>query len=325
MRRRDFLRAFGGPVALWALAAQAQQTGKLPIIGYLGGGPVTFGPWTAAFLERLAELGWVEGRTITIETRWSEGRPDRVAEVAAEFVRQKVDVIVTYGGAVATVKQATTSIPIVFTIAQEPLGIGLVTNLSHPGGNVTGLSMQSTETTTKRIELLREVVPHLRRLAILFDAGYLASVREKDEAQATARHLGLESNQYGITRAEEISAVFAALKGQTDALYVAESALIGAIGAETLAMLSMDAHVPTIGTTAAFPRAGALMAYGANIPALFRRAGDHVDKILRGAKAGDLPVEQPTKFDLVINLKTAKELGLDVPHNLLVLADEVVE
>jgi putative ABC transport system substrate-binding protein len=155
----------------------------------------------------------VEGRTVTIETRWSEGNPKRVAEIAAEFVRQKVDVIVAYGGAVTIVKQATASIPIVFPIAQEPKGIGLVTNLSHPGGNVTGLSMQSTETASKRIELLREAAPRLHRLAILFDAGYVASVREKDEAQAAARVFDLEPTPYGITRAEDISEVFAALKG----------------------------------------------------------------------------------------------------------------
>jgi putative ABC transport system substrate-binding protein len=139
VRRRDFIALFGSSAAAWPLGAHAQQTSKLPTIGYLGGGAVTFGPWTAAFIERLAELGWIEGRTIAIETRWPEGRPERVAEIAAEFVRQKVDVIVAYGGAVATVKQATASIPIVFPIAQEPLGIGLVTNLSHPGGNVHGI------------------------------------------------------------------------------------------------------------------------------------------------------------------------------------------
>jgi putative ABC transport system substrate-binding protein len=213
----------------------------------------------------------------------------------------------------------------VFPIAQEPLGIGLVTNLSHPGGNVTGLSMQSTETASKRIELLREAVPHLRRFAILFDAGYVASVREKDEAQAAARVLGLEPTPYGIMRAEDIADVFAALKGQTDALYVAESALIGAIGAQKLVMLAMDARLPGIGTTAVGARAGILMAYGANMPALFRRSADYVDKILRGSKAGDLPVEQPTKFDFVINLKAAKALGLSISDKMLALADEVVE
>ena len=324
MKRRDFIALLGSTVAL-PLTAYAQQTGKFPIIGYLGGGPTTFGPWTAAFVERLAELGWVEGRTVIIETRWSEGNPKRVAEIAAEFVRQKVDVIVAYGGAVAIVKQATASIPIVFPIAQEPLGIGLVTNLSHPGGNVTGLSMQSTETASKRIELLREAVPHLRRLAILFDAGYVASVRDKDEAQVAARVLGLEPTPYGIRRAEDISDVFAALKRQTDALYVAESALIGAIW-QKLVMLVMDAQVPGIGTTTDGARVGAyVMAYGANMPALFRRSADYVDKILRGSKAGDLPVEQPTKFDFVINLKTAKALGLSISDKMLALADEVVE
>jgi putative tryptophan/tyrosine transport system substrate-binding protein len=325
VRRRDFIALLSSSATAWPLGVHAQQTGKLPTIGYLGGGPTTFGPWTAAFVERLAELGWIEGRTIKIETRWSEGRPQRVVEIAAEFVRQKVDIIVTYGGAVATVKQATASVPIVFAVAQEPLGMGLVTNLSHPGGNVTGLSMQSPETASKRIELLREIVPHLRRLAILFDAEYIASVRGKDEAQAAARVLGFESIPYGITRAENISEVFAALKSQTDALYVAESALIGAIRAQKFVTLAMDARLPVTGTTAVGARAGYLMSYGANMPALFRRSADYVDKILRGTKAGDLPVEQPTKFDLVINLKTAKVLGIEVPAKLLAIADEVIE
>ena len=189
MRRREFIALVGSAAAAWPLAARA---GKLPTIGVLGSDAPGWSAWTAAFVRRLHELGWIEGRTIAIEYRWSEGRPDRVAEVAAEFVRQKVDVIVTMGGAVAAFKQATQDIPIVFAIAVDPVGGGLVANLSRPGGNVTGLSLQLTDSAGKRLELLREAVPGLRRLAILFDAGYPASLKESSEAQATARAMGLE-------------------------------------------------------------------------------------------------------------------------------------
>jgi putative ABC transport system substrate-binding protein len=322
--RRQFISALGGASVAWPLAARAQPAVKLPTVAILGDSVSGWSSWTAAFAERLRELGWIEGRTVAIEYRWSEGRRERVAEFAAEFVQQKIDVIVTYGGAVSGVKQATTSIPIVFALAIDPLGIGLVTNLSRPGGNVTGLSMQQAEIASKRLALLREVVPNLRRLAIMFDAGYPASVRETTNVEATAHTLGLEVATRGIRRAEDIVTVFDAIKGQTDALYVVENALMAA-NAKQIVTLALNAQLPTTFNTDVPARAGALMSYGPNIPALFRHAADYVDKILRGAKPGDLPVEQPTKFDLVINLKTAEALGLTVPHNLLVLADEVIE
>ncbi len=193
MRRREFLTLVGGAVVMCPLAARAQQPGKLPTIGYLGGAASSpESVWLAAFVQRLGELGWLEGRTVSIQRRWAASRPERIAEVAAEYVRQKVDVIVTYGGAVATIRQATTSIPIVFAVAIDPVGVGFVASLSHPGGNVTGLSLQTTDTTSKRLEFLREVVPDLRRLAIIFDASYPASVREMDNVSTTARQLGLE-------------------------------------------------------------------------------------------------------------------------------------
>src|SRR5271170_4811161 len=178
MRRRDFITLIGGAAATWPLVASAQQAGKLPTIGFLGADASAFAPWTAAFVERLRELGWIEGRTIAIEYRWSEGRPERYAEIAAEFVRLKVDVIVTVGTAVPTVKQATSDIPIVFAVAIDPIGNGLVASLARPGGNVTGLSIQAGELAGKRIELLREVVPQLHRLAIIFDAGNTQPVLE---------------------------------------------------------------------------------------------------------------------------------------------------
>ena len=322
--RRKFIAALGGTAATWSLAAQAQQPDKLRTIGFLGIGASIWSAETAAFAERLNQLGWIEGRTIAIEHRWSEGRPERIAEIAAEFARQKVDVIVTYGGAVATLKQATGVIPIVFAIAGDPVGSGFVKSLAHPGGNVTGTSLQQTELATKRLELLREVVPSLRRLAIMFNADYPSSVRETGEVQAVARTLGLEIAPHEIRRAKDIAPVIEAVKSQADALYVVEDALILA-NRTPIITLTLGARLPAIFVYREFAKTGGLMSYGPNFPALFQRAADFVDKILRGTKPGDIPVEQPTKFDLVINLKTAKALGLTVPHDLLVLADEVVE
>ena len=322
--RRKFIAALGGAAFAWPLAAGAQQPNKLPTIGVLFGDASGWSAWTAAFAERLSQLGWVEGRTVAIEYRWSKGRPERVAEFAAEFVQQKVDVIVTYGGAVATVKQATAVIPIVFAIAGDPVGSGFVKSLAHPGGNVTGMSLQQTDIASKRIELLREVIPTLRRLAIMFNADYPASVREMGEVQAAARTLGLEVAPHEIRRAEDIAPVFEALKSQADALYVVEDTLVFA-NRTPIITLALSARLPTIFPSRDNVKAGGLMSYGANYPALFRRAADIVDKILRGTKPGDIPVEQPTKFDLVVNLKTAKALGLTVPTALLATADEVIE
>ena len=239
-------------------------------------------------------------------------------------MRQEVDVIVTYGGAVAILKQATTTIPIVFAIATDPVRTGLVASLSRPGGNVTGTSVQQAEIAGKRLELLSDVVPHLRRLAIMFDGGYRAAVVESSEAQGAARTLGLEVAAHEIQRAEDIAPVFGALKGQADGLYIVENALITA-NDRAIATLAINARLPTILSSRANIEAGGLMCYGPNFPMLFSRAAEIVDKILHGAKPGDIPVEQPTKFDLVINLKTAKALGLTFPDKLLALADEVIE
>ena len=322
--RRQFISALGGTAFAWPLAARAQQPNKLPTIGLLTPDASSWGGWNAAFAGRLSELGWIEGRTVAIEHRWSEGRPERVAEFAAEFVQQKVDVIVTYGGAVATVKQATASIPIVFAIAGDPVGSGFVANLAHPGGNVTGMSLAQNDIASKRLELLRDVVPNLRRLAIMFNADYPSSVRETGEVQAAARTLGLEVAPHGIRRAEDIAPVFETLKSQADALYVAEDTLIF-VNKTPIVTLALGARLPTIFGNRDFVQAGALMSYGPNYPALFQRTADFVDKILRGTKPGEIPVEQPTKFELIINLKTAKALGLTVPEKIQSLADEVIE
>jgi putative ABC transport system substrate-binding protein len=324
MRRREFITLVGGSALALPLAARAQQLGKLPTIGFLGADASAFAPWTSAFVERLGELGWIDGHTVAIEYRWSEGRPERAAEIAAEFVRLKVDVIVTYGTAVPIVKQATTVIPIIFTIANDPVGGGLVASLARPGGNITGLSMQSTDLAGKRFALLREVVPGLRRLAIMVHVGSPQAMLEMSEVQAAARALGLEVASLEIQRAEDISAASAALTAKEDALYVVADALFAANRTRIIA-LALGAQLPTTLPTRDYVQAGGLMSYGANYPALFRRDAEIVDKILRGTKPADIPIEQPTKFDLAINLKTAKALGLSVPPTLLALADEVIE
>jgi putative tryptophan/tyrosine transport system substrate-binding protein len=324
MRRREFIALIVGVTAMWPVATLAQQTGKIPTIGFLGASASGFAPWAAAFVARMRELGWVEGRTVAIEYRWSEGRPERYAEIAAEFVRLKVDVILTVGSAVPIVKQATTTIPIVFAVAIDPVGSGLVASLAKPGGNVTGLSIQANELAGKRLELLREVVPQLRRLAIMFNADNTQPVLEMGETQAEARRLGLEITPIAIRRADDIPPAFQDLRTKADAVYVAVDQLIVANRARILTF-ALDERLPTIFSERDFVKAGALMSYGPSYSDLFRHSADYVDKILHGTKPGDIPVEQPTKFELVINLTTAKTLGLTIPKPFLVRADEVIE
>jgi putative ABC transport system substrate-binding protein len=251
------------------------------------------------------ELGWIEGRTIAFEYRWAEGRSERYAEIATELVRLKVDVIVTGQSTVRALKQATSVIPIVLALATDPIGTGTVASLARPGGNVTGLSLQAPDLVGKRLQLLREVVPNLRRVAILANIGYPAAALEMDDFAAAARSIGLDVVRLEVRRAEDITPAFEAHKGRADALYLTSDALVNnnRIRINTLANV---ARLPTIGGIKEIVEAGGLMSYGPNFADLFRRAADYVDKILRGAKPGDLPVEQPTKFDLIINLTTAK-------------------
>jgi putative tryptophan/tyrosine transport system substrate-binding protein len=325
MNRREFITLLGGAAAAWPLAAHAQQAGKVPTIGFLGSNTASIqNQWLAAFMQRLRELGWIDGRTVAIEVRWAEAHSERFAEIAAEFVRLKVDVIVTVGAAVFPAKQATSVIPIVFGAASDPLGTGLVAGLARPGGNVTGLSVQAPDLASKRLELLREVVHGLRRLAILTNIDYPAAMLEMGEAQAAARTLGLEVATLEIRRAKDMVPAFEALKGRADALYVCVDPVLN-VHRVSINTLANVARLPTVSGLREYVEAGSLMSYGPSLPDLFRRAADYVDKILRGAKPGELPVEQPTKFDLVINLTTAKALGVDVPPMLLARADEVIE
>jgi putative ABC transport system substrate-binding protein len=323
MRRRDFMAAVGGAIA-WPVAANAQQAGRLPTIGFLGADPTLFAPWTASFEARLRELGWIDGRTVAIEYRWSEGRTERYAEIAAEFVRRKVDVIVTVGSAVPTVRQATGVIPIVFAVAIDPVRSGLVASLANPGGNVTGLSLQAANLAGKRLEILRELIPQLRRLAIIFNGGNDQTVLEMSETEAAARELKLDVALLEIRRMQDIAPVFDKLNSQADALYVVVDQLIVA-NFNRILTFALTTRLPMIYSTRDFVRSGGLMSYGPSYVDLFRRAGDYVHRILQGAKPGDLPVEQPTRFELVLNLTTARALGLAVPEPFLPRVDEVIE
>jgi putative ABC transport system substrate-binding protein len=325
LRRRHFITLLAGAAAAWPLAARAQQVGRLPTIGFLGATtPAGGGQLLAAFVQRLRELGWVDGRNIAIEVRWAEGRSERFAEIAAELVRLKVDVILTHNTPpILAAKQATSVIPIVFASAGDPVGTGVVASLGRPGGNVTGLSSGATDVVGKRLELFREVVPGLRRLAILAsDSPY--SVLDIGEVQRVARTLALAVATFEIRRTEDIGPAFETLKGGADAVYViADPVTVN--NRVRINTLALGARLPTMHSVREPVETGGLMSYGANWSDMFRRAADYVDKVLRGAKPADIPVEQPTKFDLIINLTTAKVLGLEIPPTLLARADEVIE
>jgi putative tryptophan/tyrosine transport system substrate-binding protein len=323
--RRQFVALLGGAAA-WPLAARAQQVGKVPTIGFLGQSTRSAASeWVAAFVERLRELGWFEGRNIAIEYRWGEGRNERFSEFAAEFVGLKVDIIVTSGTpSVFAVKQATSIIPIVFATAGDPVGTGLVASLARPGGNVTGLATLAADLAGKRIELLHEIVPELGCLAIIGNVGNPFTVLELGEVEAAATRLGLKVHRLEIRRAQDIVPAFEGLRDRADALYVCTDAL-AATNRIRINMLALGARLPTIHGSKDYVEAGGLMSYGPNFPDLFWRAAEYVDKILRGIKPGDIPVEQPTKFDLIVNLTTAKALGLAMPPPILSRADEMIE
>jgi putative tryptophan/tyrosine transport system substrate-binding protein len=326
MKRRSFIALLGGAAAAWPLAARAQQTAILPTIGFLGAGsPATAGVWVSAFTSRLRELGWIEGRNIKIDLRWAEGRNDRSAEIAADFVRLRVDVIVTYSDEHTQIaKRATSVIPIVFALASDPVGSGFVASLGHPGGNLTGLSGQNVDLTGKRFELLREIVPGLRRLAVLFNGNNPTSMIEVDIIRTAASPLGIEVFPSKIWGVEDIAPAIATIATQADALFVVGEPLTFThrLRISTLALAS---RLPTTYPTRGYVEVGGLMSYGPNFPASFRRAAEYVHKILHGEKPSDLPVEQPTRYDLVVNLITAKALGLTIPESFLLRADEVIE
>jgi putative ABC transport system substrate-binding protein len=324
IKRREFITLLGVAAAAWPLGARAQQESKPPTIGFMGSTTAAaWTPYVAAFEERLRELGWIKGRTVAIDYRWGEGRSERFAEIAAKFVRRKVDVIVTSGTAAAAAMHATSVIPIVLAVANDPVGSGMVASLARPGGNVTGLSLQAPDLVGKRLELLREVRPDLRAVAIMAST-YPAALSEMDDVAAAARTLGIETRRLEVRRADDIAAAMATFAGSAQALYVCADGMLNT-NRDRIIALAQDARLATMSGYKEFVEAGSLMSYGPSYPDLFRRAGDYVNKILRGAKPGELPVEQPIKFELVLNQKAAKVLGIEFPDKLLALADEVIE
>jgi putative ABC transport system substrate-binding protein len=320
IERREFITLLGGGAAAWPLKARAQQSRKLLTIGFLVASPrESQGVWFAEFVQRLHERGWIEGQTIAIEHRWAEGRSDRFAAIAAEFVRLKVDVIVTGGNALAAAMKSTSTLPIVFV--EDPLVSGAVVSLAREP-NVTALSLQNPNLPRKRVEILEEIVPRLRRLAIIGDIS--SREPEIEEVRKVAGTLDVQIVAFKVRRAEDIVPALEAIKGRADALYVCGDASL-AVNRSTVSALAMTALLPSIHAMREYVLVGGLASYGPNIPDLYRRAADLVDKILRGAKPGDLPVEQPTNFDLAINLATAHTLGLTIPPALLARAEEVIE
>jgi ABC-type uncharacterized transport system substrate-binding protein len=324
MKRREFIALIGGTAAACPIVARAQRLGKVPIIGFLGATtPSVWAPFVTAFVERLRELSWIDGSTAIIEYRWAQGRDELYAEFAAEFVRRKVDVIVTAGTeATLAAKKTTSEVPIVFAAVGDPVGTGIVASLAHPGGNVTGLSNQQADLTGYRLELLHEVIPNIRRVALLGNIASPLILLEMKAAEDAAPKLGLEVFRLGVTKTEDIDSAIESLEGRADALYVCTDPLIST-NRVRINILAIGKKLPTMNSFREYVQAGGLISYGPNFPDLFRRAGDFVDKILRGVKPADLPVEQPVKFDLMINATTARVLGLAIPEKILVRASEI--
>jgi putative ABC transport system substrate-binding protein len=326
MTRREFITLLGGAAAAWPMTAYGQADGKVLAIGFLGAATAAVGrAWLEAFVQGLRELNWIDGRNYAMDVKWAEGRRERAAELAAEYVQRKVDIIVTWAtGPSLAAKQATSTIPIVFALATDPVGSGLVTSLARPGGNVTGLSALNIDLIGKRIELLHEIAPTLRHIAILGNIGVPDTAAEIRALADVARSIGLDVAILEIQRKENIAPAFANLRDRSDALFVVGDPLTFSNRAEIIAS-AQAARLPATYANRDFVVAGGLMSYGPNFPDLFRRTAALVDKVLRGTKPADIPVEQPTRIDLVINLTTAKALGLDVPPSLLARADEVIE
>ncbi len=327
MRRRDFITLLGGVTAAWPLAARAQQR-TMPVIGYLSGGaPGPYAPLVAAFRRGLSETGYVEGQNLTMEYRWAEGRYDRLPALATDLVGRKVDVIAASGGDLASraARNATSTIPIVFTAGDDPVAAGLVASLARPGGNLTGVSFLVVELHPKRLELMLELVPQARVIALLVNPSSPQTGRVMRDMQEAARAKGVQLNVLNASAEAGIDTAFASLvQLRAVALVVqADPFFIGR--REQLVALAARHSVPTIYEGRTFAAAGGLISYGSSLAAVYRQVGVYAGKILKGEKPADLPVVQPTEFELVINLKTAKVLGLDVPPKLLALADELIE
>jgi putative tryptophan/tyrosine transport system substrate-binding protein len=327
MRRREFIALLGSAAAVWPCAVIAQQTDQLRRIGTLDyGSPSTRPHMWEAFKRRLRDLGYVEGSNITLEVRWAHDQANRLPALAAELAKLGVDVIVTSGTPAAlAAKEATNTIPIVMATSADPLSVRLIASLARPGGNVTGVATLGTELGGKRLELLREIVPTISRLALLWDEATRSVIPALQEMQTAARLQGVSVQTIGVRGPDELDSAFLAMaKEHADALVVLPSVMLFT-ERKRLAELAVRGRMPTVMPTRDFAEAGALIAYGADLEDSFRRAANYVDKIIKGANPAELPVEQASKFELIVNLKTAAVLGLTVPPSLLARVDEVIE
>ena len=321
--RRTFLGALSGGLLAAPLAAGAQPAGKVYRIGFLRQGSPPR-PWVEAFQQGLQELGYVQGRNVVVEFRLTDGSLDQLPQLAEELVRLRVDVILASAAAAAlAAKRATTSVPIVFTGVYDPVEIGLVASLGHPGGNITGLAVNASDMAGKRLQLLRELIPKAKRVAMLSHPPHPTNARQLEGAETVARALGVQLEAVPVGGADDFDSALKALRG-IDGLLHADTPLFTTHRAR-LAEVVARRRLPTIFSLRGYVDVGGLMSYGADQPDLFRRAATYIDKVLKGAKPADLPIEQPTKFELVINLKTAKALGLTIPPSLLQRADQVIE
>jgi putative tryptophan/tyrosine transport system substrate-binding protein len=327
MKRRTFTMLLGG-AAMWPLASYAQQTGKVYRIGFLTVGASGVGntPGLPVFVGELRQLGWIEGKNLVFEERYAENRPDRLPELAAELVRLKVDIIVAAGTlAPLAARHATSTIPIIMTSAGDPLASGLVASLARPVGNITGMSLMAPDLGAKRLELLKEIIPELARVAVIWNAGNPYPALVFKETENAARLLKIEVQSLGVRVPEDIkSALEAAVQEKANALITVEDPLTQN-QRKQIADFAARNRLPTMSGLREYVDDGGLLSYGADLADLYRRAAGYVDKIAKGAKPADLPVEQPTKFELVINLKTAKTLGLTIPPGIIAIADAVIE
>lgn len=327
MKRRGFLGlAISGTACLWPRLTSAQKSGSLPIVAFLGGAsPAMWAAWSDAFVERLKTLGWIDGQTAKLVFRWAQGRPELYTQFAQEFATLDPSVIVTSGAAVPALIKVTSTIPIVFAVANDPVAAGIVKSLARPGGNVTGISLQTLDLASKRFELLREVVPNVHRLAMMADATFPQAMLEMSTVQGLAHKFGIDAIPFEIRRTEDIKSAFAALKSdKADALYVVINELLNAN--RMLVVTSAEtARLPSIYGTRDWVQSGGLISYGPNFPALFARAAEITDAILRGTEPENIPVEQPTRFELIVNLKTSKAIDVTFPSTLLAVADDVIE
>ena len=327
MNRRAFTTLLGGAAVVWPIAARAQQAGKVHRIGVLETISTTLNVANFyALREGLRQLGYAEGQNLVIEYRSADGRDDRFPGLARELLALKVDVIVTRGTPAAkAVKNATSTVPVVMMASGDPVGVGLVTSLARPGGNITGLSAIVGELSPKRLELIKEIVPGLARIAVLANTSNDAVRRDWARIETAARSLGVQSQLLDLRESDALGPTFDdASARRADALVVVIDA-ITQVNQQRIVDLAMKHRLPAIYSSREFVDAGGLISYGVSYPDLYRRAATYVDKILKGTKPADLPVVQPTKFELVINLKTAKALGIEVPPSLLALADGVIE